>query len=51
MPARPISSVPTKFKSSPNLWGGLTDRFNSEKSLALANNVAPTLLTTSTTVV
>ena len=36
-----INSIPTRFKSSPNLHGGLRKRFVAERKIALANNIAP----------
>jgi len=36
-----INSIPRKFKSSPNLHGGLRKRFVAERKIALANNIAP----------
>ena len=45
-----LNSVETRFKSSPNLWGGLRNRITEERGVALANNISPTS-TSSTTVV
>lgn len=36
-----LATIPTRFKSSPDLHPGIRNRFNAERKVALANNIAP----------
>ena len=44
-----LATIPTRFKSSPDLHPGIRNRFNAERQVALANNIAPVTQVASTT--